>query len=349
MQPHERATFDSAELAVVLSHYDLGVIESVTEYPRGSWRSPKVGVVAARGKFLLKRRGIGRADPDRVRFAHMLQAHLSSVGFPTPSLVRPSNGADPLLQIRESVYELFEFVAGQAFQRTSEEARDAGAVLARFHHEVQAEALNPPVSGHHGDYHDAQGVRTGLCSIGASLSSHDSFAGEDAELAPLVQFLLSAYDDAAEVVNEMGFGEWPERIIHSDWHPGNLLFQNLRVSAVIDYDALRVSRRVIDIANGLLQFSMMAGGDPASWPDHLDEDRFGGFLEGYETLCPLEGAERNCLPYLMAEALIAECVPPITRTGSMGRWTGYRVLQMVRRKLLWLKPHGGRLVGQSPS
>ncbi len=46
LQSREHARFDAAELAVVLSHYDLGVIESVTDFSRGSRRSPKVGIVS---------------------------------------------------------------------------------------------------------------------------------------------------------------------------------------------------------------------------------------------------------------------------------------------------------------
>ncbi len=304
-----------------------------------------MGIVSELGKYLLKRRAGRRADPDRVRLSHVIKGHLVGLGFPTPRLVSMRNGSGPLLQIREHVYELFEFVAGQVFQGTAQEARDSGIVLARFHRGTEEFEPAAALTARHGDYHDAQGVRTGLCSIGSTLSSHDSFSGDDAELASLVQFLLGAYDEAADAVNGIGYSSLPERVIHSDWHPGNLLFRNLEVVAVIDFDALRVSRRVIDASNGALQFSMLAGGDPATWPDQLDEDRFHAFLQGYESLQPLTGDERACVPHLMTEALIAECVPPITETGSVGRWTGYRVLQMVRRKLQWLKPNGERLMG----
>jgi homoserine kinase type II len=139
----------------------------------------------------------------------------------------------------------------------------------------------------------------------------------------------------------------PERIVHSDWHPGNLLFRNEKVIAVIDYDTVRLSRRGVDVANGALQFSIVAGGDPVKWPDHLDERRFQAFLSGYESLAPLSEVERRCIPDLMIEALIAECVAPIAETGSLGRWAGYRVLQMVRRKVGWVQTHAERLAGQS--
>src|SRR5688500_12371060 len=51
-----RSRFDRDELAIVLSHYDLGVIEQVQEFPRGSRKAPKLLLKADRGTYLLKRR-----------------------------------------------------------------------------------------------------------------------------------------------------------------------------------------------------------------------------------------------------------------------------------------------------
>lgn len=328
---------------MVLSHFDLGVIESITEFPRGSRRSPKVGIVSQNGKFLLKRRSAARAQPERVRFAHRVQSCLTGVGFPAAKLIPARDGAQ-LVQLREQVYELFEFVAGQPFRQTTPETYDAGLTLALFHKATEDFAFSATVPPPSGDYHDALGVRTGLSTIGLTLSSHDSFSGDEAELASLIQFLFEVYDRSAETVNGLGFTAWPQRVIHADWHPGNLLFRNQRVVAVLDYDSVRRSRSVVDVGNGALQFSMLAGGDPSAWPDHLDEERLHGFLAGYESLRSLSNEERTSIPHLMAEALIAECVPPITETGSVGQWAGFRILQMVRRKLTWLRTHGERLV-----
>ena len=346
MQPHEHARFDAPELAVVLSHYDLGVIESVTDFPRGSRRSPKVGVVAERGKFLLKRRAVTRAHPERVRFIHKLQQRLAGAGFPVAKLIPTRDGRYTFVQVRDHIYELFEFVAGQPYRHTPAETRAAGLLLAKFHQ--VAEGIEHGASAiTRGDYHDAAAIRTGLCAIGSTLSSHDSFTGDQAELASLVQFLLEQYDRAAEAANRLNLASFPERIIHSDWHPGNLLFRKDEVAAVVDYDSVRLARRVIDAANGALQFSMIAGGDPATWPDNLDEERYGAFLAGYESLLPLSAEERACIPPLMSEALITECVPPITETGSVGQYAGFRILLMIRRKLRWIEENTARLAANA--
>ena len=344
MSTRDRETFDAAELAVVTSNYDLGVIESITDFPRGSRRSPKVGIVCERGKFLLKRRALVRSNPDRARFAHRVQIHLALAGFPIARLIPTRDHTETIVQIRERVYELFEFIVGQPFSRKPSETRGAGEVLARFH-QVMEDFVSPPsIPTPLGDYHDAPGVRSGLATISATLSSHDSFSGDEAELTELTRSLLDAYDRAAEAVNDAGFSLWPQRIVHADWHPGNMLFKKERVIAVVDYDAVRRSRRAIDVANGVMQFSMIARGDPATWPAELDEERFHAFFSGYESLSPLTAQERGCIPDLMVEALIAECVAPIAQTGAVGRWAGYRMLQMIRRKLAWLDSEGERLM-----
>lgn len=339
MPDRERATFDAEELAVVLSYYDLGVIESLTEFPRGSGQSPKMGLVTAKGKFLLKRRAARRSKLERVRFAHCVQGHLEKVGFPVPRLQHTRDRDDTWVIIRGRVYELFEFIAGQPYRRSNDEAGEAGAQLARFHIAMEGFTVPAllPVPG--GDYHDHPALRQGIDLMEDKLVSHDSLAGDFAALASLLTFLRDAYASAGQAAQKAGFSSLPQCIIHGDWHPGNLLFRHERVAAVIDFDSARRSRRVIDIANGALQFSMVGGGDPAGWPDNLDTRRYQAFLTGCREVQAIGEGEFACLPDLMTEALIAECVPAIQETGSVGRWPGYRVLQMVRRKITWINAH----------
>src|ERR1700722_13903357 len=125
-----------------------------------------------------------------------------------------------------------------------------------------------------------------------------------------------------------------------------MLFADNRVVAVIDYDSARLLPRVIDIANGLLQFSIIGGDDDvAKWPEHLDESRFKRFARGYDQVMLLSQAEIKSIPHLMIEALIAEAVFPIAQTGTIGRMEGVPFLNMVGRKVRWMEKSFDRLVG----
>jgi homoserine kinase type II len=344
LQPRQRFHLEAADLAIVLSYFQIGVIESITDFPRGSRRSAKTGIVSSRGKYLLKQRPIHRARPERVAFAHRVQLVLLEAGFPLPRIVSTREDGKLFVRHRDHLFELFEFVAGQPFSRTPAEAGAAGDALAWFHSTLRGFSFEPTMIVPSGDFHDAAAIRVGLCGIGSTLSSHDSFSGDEAELASLIQVLLESYDQAAEAAGRWGIESQPDGVVHSDWHPGNLLFRGEKVAAVLDYDSVRRSRSITDVATGALHFSIITGDDPDAWPDHLEEELFHAFLAGYESRTPLRLEECRCLPHLMAEALIAECVPPITETGSVGRWSGFRVLKMVRRKVSWLQTHGDRLV-----
>jgi len=340
-RPKERLS--PGELAIVLSHYDLGPIESITEFARGSQNTLKIGIVSSRGKFLLKRRQLQPPQRRQLAYSHRLQAHLQEEGFPLPKLVPPPDSDILVHQYGGHTYELFEYARGQTYSKTLQETRDAGAMLAKFHRAVEGfEDPDPPSLE---DYHDADSIRRALSSLYATLSGHDSIAGQEADALELGQELFDAYEHCARAIAGLNLRSWPTGVIHSDWHPGNMLFRNEQVIAVVDYDAVRLSQRILDVANGTLQFSIYTGPRIEDWPDQVDDQRAEAFLEGYLDHNALHPQERACLVYLMTEALIAESILPIAATGRFGQYQGYRFLKMVRRKVSWLLANAEQFTG----
>jgi homoserine kinase type II len=334
-----RETFATDELAIVLSHFDIGVIDSITEFPRGSRKAPKLLIVAEQGKFLLKRRARGKDDPFKVAFCHALQLYLANQQFPLPHLIGTKRENNSMLQWRNTVYEMFEYIPGQGYPQTLESTFDGGRVLALYHkllENFQSE-WQPPS----GSYHRAAAVENGLRTIAATRPAGLA-AGVD--INPLLNFLLESYRHAAEMVDRQGIETWPRQIVHADWHPGNMLFRENRVVAVIDYDSARLLPRIIDTANGCLQFSIIGGDeDVANWPDYLDESRFKRFLRGYDEVMLVSQGEIQVIPWLMIEALIAEAVFPIAATGSFVKIDGLAFLQMVQRKVYWMQRNAEKL------
>jgi Ser/Thr protein kinase RdoA (MazF antagonist) len=333
-----RATFDAGELAKVCSRYDIGVIESVKDYRRGSSRSPKVALRTSRGVYLLKRRaGAGSGIMDRVRLSHAVQLHLVQRRFPLPRLIAPRDAESTALVLDGHVYELFEYVAGNAYDASLDATGDAGRLLAYFHKLLGSFPANA-----------ARGVRAGACF-------HDTHAVDEhleivarrlGDQADVVHRLRAAYADAAARARRLGVNTWPAQVIHGDWHPGNMVFRGSRTVAVIDYDTVRLAPRAIDLANGALQFSITRDGDdPQRWPAHLDEGRFKRFCRGYDLVkgCVISTGELEALPWLMVEALVVEAAVPIAATGSFGGFEAGPFLRMVDAKAAWIGRHAPRL------
>lgn len=335
-----RERFGSRELAIVLSHYDIGTIKTIQDFPRGSRKAPKLILRSSAGTYLLKRRAGGKNDPFKVAFCHNLQLCLARKQFPLPRLIGTKQDNNSMLQLNNYIYELFEFISGTIFDNSPLAATDGGKTLALFHKLLLD--YQPQYEPPQGSYHGARCVARSMEAIPSTLAKVDPRnATEQADsIQKTIRFLHASYNEAALRVNEMGLSDWPLQIVHSDWHPGNMLFRGSRVVAVIDYDAARIQQRVIDVANGALQFSILGGGeDPATWPSHLDETRFTSFLGGYDSVpgCVVARAELRTVPWLMIEALIAESVIPIAATGSFARMDGVGFLMMVERKVRWLQ------------
>jgi len=325
--------FDSRELASCLRHYDLGRITSIQEFSRGSRNAPKVVIESDRGKFLFKRRAPGKNDPDRVAFTHQIQLKLAAHDFPLARLVPTRKGHRTMLLRHGCIYEMFEYVEGGEYDGSAEATYDAGRTLGLYHkllRDARSE-YRPPA----GSYHGATAIREAIQNTVGALPIEKRPPAEI--IMATVSYLAEIYHYCGQQAERRGLGDWHRQIVHGDWHPGNILFRNKRVAAVIDYDSARIQQRIIDVANGALHFSITGGGGkPETWPDHIDKERYQEFLRGYASIGGISAREIETIPYLMCEAMIAEAVLPIAATGSFGHVEGLPFLQMIQRKVEWI-------------
>lgn len=318
----------------MLSHYDLGVIQKVTALGVGRRRVPKAIVVAQKGRFFLKRSPLQRpGDLSCIDLAHAVLRYLSKQSFPVSTPVPTRKRVATYVQEQDSVYELFAFVEGQRHNGSPSQTRDAGRQLGRLHGHLRSFTTKSPPPTE--SFHDSHAVRRHLKMIGSRRSVQEGL-----DIPSMAQELTSLYNTSSVHVNEQGFEGWPRQIIHGDWHPGNLLFHKDRVVAVLDFDSVHLAPTVVDLANGLLQFSIVAGRpDPADWPDYFDQARIEQFLAGYCEDQTVDAAQLGSLPDLMIETLIAEAVLPVAATGTFGHLSGIDFLTMILRKARWLDMH----------
>jgi homoserine kinase type II len=340
----QRERFETPELATVLSHYDLGVIERIRSFPRGSRRAPKVLINSRKGRFLLKRRAPGRDDPYRVAFAHELQLHLAKFNYPVPRLIGTRDN-NSLLQFNNRIYEMFEFVAGAHFDLTHQQAEQSGEALGSLHRLLDSH--QPSYQSPVGTYHAAPGIDAKFRQVVAAVMVAEPTIDEQ-ELRARCDHLAHAYHEAAAKADQAGYSQFPRVIVHGDWHPGNLLYRDGRVVAVLDFDSARHDPRVCDVANAVLQFTMKMDrpDDPDTWPEGLDSRRLQRLVSGYhqKLVQPLTRRELESLPWLMIEALIVESVVPIAATGSFARIPASAFLAMVERNVRWIAPRAGSMV-----
>lgn len=325
----EPGRFAPREIAEVCACFELGRITSIREFNRGSPQAPKLVIEAARGRFLLKRRSPRTSDPFRVAFVHGIQLFLNAQGFPTPRLLGTRRDNNSMLQRDGLVYEMFQFIEGEPYTAQDAEVADSARTLARLH-ELIAE--------HRPTWRLAQPPGRVGVDLEAATRIIES---RHPETRDVIRALAPAIDQAKRYLDYSGLGHRPTQIIHGDWHPGNLIFRDRRVVAVLDFDSARYAPPVIELANGLLQFSMTRfGPDPACWPHEPDEERLRIFWHNYQSIAHRWSdpqADAELVPWLMIELLVAEAVRPILETGRFGTLDAATCLRMIARKCTWLR------------
>jgi Ser/Thr protein kinase RdoA (MazF antagonist) len=336
--PRGGANFSSEELVRVLSHYDIGVILQIKPLSGGNKRAPKMAIVSEQGKYLLKRRPKGNDDLYRVTFAHAVQSYLAAESFPVTSLLATRNENNTILQLNHHIYELFKFVTGTRYDGSPEATIDAGRKLAEFHRHLSLFAYESALGGLKGCFHDSSTVRRHLKTLGSDRSNTNK------TLRATADKLMALYNESSVNVNECGFDSWKQQVVHGDWHPGNMLFSKDKLAAVLDFDSVRIAPPLTDLANGMLQFSIIGGRpNPADWPDYFDQDKLVQFLSGYREVIKLNKEKLESLSDLMIETMIAEAVLPIVATGFFGHLSGEGFLKMILRKSNWLNKNHNKL------
>jgi Ser/Thr protein kinase RdoA (MazF antagonist) len=265
-----------------------------------------------------------------VTFAHAVQAHLAKKYFPIAPLLTTRDQVSTMLQLHGSIYELFKFVGGSRYNGLAEETIDIGRQLAKFHqHLANFKFEWEPLKA---SFHDSTTVRGHLKTVASDIAQ-----STERKIHRCGEELMAVYNSASVRVNELGFDSWQEQVVHGDWHPGNMLFDKGKLVAVLDFDTVKIAPPTTDLANAMLQFSIVGfHPNPADWPDYLDQAKLIHVLEGYREVVALDRNKLDSLLDLMVETMIAEAVLPIAATGFFGNLRGLDFLKMILRKARWV-------------
>jgi Ser/Thr protein kinase RdoA (MazF antagonist) len=93
-------------------------------------------------------------------------------------------------------------------------------------------------------------------------------------------------------LSRLHYPDLPDRPVHGDFEPWNLLFDGAELTGVLDFDQSRWDAQLCDIAPLLMPFMP------------LEERLLKALLEGYESVRPLSGLEWELLPALVRGALL---------------------------------------------
>lgn len=305
------------EVRRLLPRWDVGDLLRLPAEGGGS-ANPAAVVETEGGRFFLKRRNPRYSAPEILRHDHALMEHLSAKGLPTP-LARPTREGRRWSEVDGQVYELYPYLAGEAYDPTSEmQLREAGRRLAEFHR--AADDFQPPPGKAWPRYHDPANTIAGLewaARLLAEQAAPTRLGRQPAEALQEVERLTVVARSLSQHFPDDAYWDCPVVLVHGDWHPANVKYRGDRVCGIFDLDWATRQPRLVDIADGVMYFAARrpSGLDAADIRTltrafTLDEERTRVFIEAYRSAGALVRGELNRLPdFLLARWLYSRIDP----------------------------------------
>ena len=269
-------------LAELIAAYDVGTLVSAKGIAEGisnsNWLIDTRRSTGENQRFILTMYE-RRIDTAELPFFLGLLDHLASRGCAVPATIHDREG-ESLRRIDGKWVALIEYLPGVSPSIPSPaQARAVGEALARVHIAGQDFLLERR------DRLDPAANRNTLARCGID------------DLAAIDPALANALDLAEDLVRRWP-SALPRSIVHSDLFPDNVLMLDEQVTGLIDF---------YFASNGMMAYDLAV--THAAWcfdraGAHFDRELGLALAAGYESVRPLEAAERAALPLLAQGACL---------------------------------------------
>lgn len=263
----------------VAATFGLGEVLTVEHLPDGmmnrNWR-----VETSSGTYAVKQ--LRDVAPDPARGQHDTIDQLAAAGLPVPRVIRTGEG-DSVVEVDGLPYAASAWVNGGFRDGTTlslDECRDLGGLLGRVHHELAKvrPAVPERIQLKLGDPTRTLADVERYLALIAAKDEPDTFDRIAVARLHEERELLSEHGHRRPEP-ELGAGGWT----HGDFQHYNVLWDSGRVSAVLDWDRLRIAPR---------GYEMARASELLFWNgDSFDLDRIAAFAGGYRAVAPIATAD----------------------------------------------------------
>jgi Ser/Thr protein kinase RdoA (MazF antagonist) len=286
--PEDGVQDDVLDLHEILQAFGVEDWTNLGTIPSISPDALNLLIEIAGDRYILHERTEGLIEED-IHHRYAFRKFLHQSGIPIPALWLTPQG-DATVTIGETTFELEHEAGGEIFSSAHPHSlawvNAAGKMLARIHQASR-------------DFPGPRHTWPSEAHIGGVVQGYMNLAREKAETSEIaaVSAALSNWCDSWESVLPsamIAIGALrglPEFHIHGDYHPLNLRFNVTDVTAVLNWDASRWEKRIIELAYALFYFSAFAWSPATSqvYPlvvRGLDPERIRAFLSAYGSIYP---------------------------------------------------------------
>ena len=275
-----------AQCRAVLAGYTLPPLRAVEARESGMNNTTRYAVLED-GSLRVVRIYENHTDEAKLRTEHELLLKLSRerLPFAVPCPVAADNGATWVTTPSGKPAALFHYLEGERpGQQDRSLAGEYGRTVGRLVQTLaKVELAEPPAYPAYDELLDI--TEEDLRTVADSFRRSPALAAAAEDAAELLDQVTALKKSAGEL------HRLPRQLIHGDVSFANLLTQDGRVSAVLDFEFATRDIRAMELAVCLAEQLSVPGG--------LDGELIREMIAGYEAILPLEAEERRLLPHLV--------------------------------------------------
>jgi homoserine kinase type II len=326
----------TVDIAKVLAHYDIGVVESIMKAYRG-FVNETVFIRTNRGRFVL-RRNHRRLSEEAQRARHELLNWLQDRDVPSAPFI-PTKDGETLLVLDGRSYEIMPFIEGTEFDPSRPaQLTSIGETLAAYPLATRDYPASPEEPYPRYSAQDVMALSERLLERDMMGDLYDDLQWYDTRAAKLRSQL------PIEVYRTL-----PHVMLHGDVHRDNFLFFGDEVVALLDFDQAAWDARVGDIADALVGFttdsqSSMASMSWGVYKGPIDIDEATRLLAAYNAVYPLSSAEIMALPIILELLWLQGELGRVVSTPEGAADYHLGVLGQGRMLSMWIQEHSEVLI-----
>ena len=251
---------------------------------------------------------------EEIEFEHSVIKHLVNKCFDLVARVintrdgktyikRLDSGGEPIF------FAVFDFLPGDDKYTwvnpdcNEETLKQSAVVLAQYHNAVYD--LIPEGKRYESKIID---LLPGIAQTAARCAQKAGTTAFDIFFLENLQLILEAIERRISAIDKKESEALLHLVIHCDYHPGNLKFQNGAIIGLFDFDWSKLDARCFDVAHALMYFCTAWEGENDG---NLQLNKVATFLNAYQNtledsggLDPMNGVELETLPHMISASIL---------------------------------------------
>ncbi len=254
-----RNVWSQDEISKVMAHYDLK-LRKVGDF-LGGGNSDNVLLQTYQGKKILKRY---YWSIDSTVYEHSIHNYLANKDFPSARL--SINRSDATITISDKrLYAVYDFIEGYSYSEyfcppkiKRSFIAQAGEKLANYHQLIvgfipEGKKLNG-FKPHSNKLWRATAWHLNVIDQYREKVLDKSISDKRVRFFSRIADKLKHEYEEADRLYEKADHQLPKLVIHSDYKPNNVLYNNQKISGILDFGDANLNFRVADVARGLSTF-----------------------------------------------------------------------------------------------